>query len=154
MLAKYSGGNILATGIMPFCGLRRPCRCTTTIPTQADNSLLRTTKPYTTLIFQHDVHLGNRRTLYGVLATARFRTQWLQLTVSLQPNHSPLNQYSGFVQDEVSLFDKRLRVTLGSKVRAYDFTGLKWNPNVRFVGILSKNQSVWAAISRASGPLR
>src|SRR5882762_939712 len=53
------------------------------------------------------------------------------------------------MKDEVSLFDKRLRVTIGSKFEHNDFTGFEVEPNIRFVGILSKNQSVWAAISRA-----
>ncbi len=49
----------------------------------------------------------------------------------------------------MSLFDKRLRVTLGSKFEHNDFTGFEVEPNIRFVGILSANQSIWAAISRA-----
>jgi iron complex outermembrane receptor protein len=42
-----------------------------------------------------------------------------------------------------------LRVTIGSKFEHNDFTGFEVQPNIRFVGVVSKNQSVWAAISRA-----
>ena len=69
--------------------------------------------------------------------------------MSLQPNHSSLNQFSSFLQDEVSFFDRRLRVTLGSKFEHNDFTGFEFQPNVRVLANIGKNQSVWAATSRA-----
>jgi iron complex outermembrane receptor protein len=60
-----------------------------------------------------------------------------------------LNQFSAFIQDEASFFDRRLRVTLGSKFEHNDFTGFEVQPNIRFLANLSKDQSVWAAVSRA-----
>ena len=100
--------------------------------------------------FQHDIHLGESQELVWGLGYRSIQdTNGSSATVSLQPVHSNLNQFSGFVQDEVSLFDSRLRVTLGSKFEHNAFTGFEFEPNIRFVGILTKNQSVWAAVSRA-----
>src|SRR6202035_797859 len=69
--------------------------------------------------------------------------------VALQPDHSSLNQYSAFVQDEVSLFNRRLRITIGSKFEHNPFTGFEAQPNVRVLGTITNKQSVWAAVSRA-----
>jgi len=54
-------------------------------------------------------------------------------TVSLKPNHSSLNQYSGFLQDEVSLVRQAACAYVGSKFEHNKFTGFEWN-HVRFRG--------------------
>jgi iron complex outermembrane receptor protein len=116
----------------------------------ADNSLFTDHEAVYDIDFQHDIHLGEENELIWGLGYRSIQdTNGSSYTVSLQPIHSNLNQFSGFVQDEVSLFDSRLRVTLGSKFEHNAFTGFEFEPNIRFVGILTKNQSVWAAVSRA-----
>ena len=70
--------------------------------------------------------------------------------VSLQPNQLTLNQFSAFAQDEISLFDKRLRITLGSKFEHNGFTGFEVEPNARVLWTITRNQSVWTAVSRAA----
>src|SRR5437879_4767084 len=70
-------------------------------------------------------------------------------TVSLQPNQVTLNQFSTFVQDEISLVDNRLQITLGSKFERNEFTGFEIEPNARLLWTLTPNQSVWTAVSRA-----
>src|SRR5882672_6069491 len=147
---KYSGGNILGHWNHAFSRSSTSLQVYYDDTNTADNSLFTDHEAVYDIDFQHDVHLGESQDfVWGLGYRSIQDTNGSSFTVSLQPNHSRLNQYSGFVQDEVSLFDKRLRVTLGSKFEHNDFTGFEVEPNVRFVGILSKNQSVWAAISRA-----
>ena len=147
---KYSGGNILGHWNHAFSRSSTSLQVYYDDTNTADNSLFTDHEAVYDVDFQHDLHLGESQDfVWGLGYRSIQDTNGSSFTVSLQPNHSRLNQYSGFVQDEVSLFDKRLRVTLGSKFEHNDFTGFEVEPNVRFVGILSKNQSVWAAISRA-----
>jgi len=100
--------------------------------------------------FQHDIHLGESQELVWGLGYRSIQdTNSSSFTVSLQPDHSSLNQYSAFVQDEVSLLNNRIHITFGSKFEHNPFTGFEVEPNVRVLGTLTKNQSVWAAVSRA-----
>jgi iron complex outermembrane recepter protein len=100
--------------------------------------------------FQHDIHLGESQELIWGLGYRSIQdTNSSSFTVSLQPDHSSLNQYSAFVQDEVSLLNNRMHITLGSKFEHNPFTGFEFEPNVRVSGTVTKNQSVWAAVSRA-----
>jgi iron complex outermembrane recepter protein len=100
--------------------------------------------------FQHDIHLGESQELVWGLGYRSIQdTNSSSFTVSLQPDHSSLNQYSAFVQDEVSLLSNRMHITLGSKFEHNPFTGFEFEPNVRVSGTVTKNQSVWAAVSRA-----
>jgi iron complex outermembrane receptor protein len=57
--------------------------------------------------------------------------------------------FSGFVQDEISIIENRLRLTLGTKVEHNDFTGWEVQPNARLAWLISTNQTAWGAISRA-----
>lgn len=100
--------------------------------------------------FQHDIHLGESQELVWGLGYRSIQdTNSSSFTVSLQPDHSSLNQYSAFVQDEVSLLNNRMHITVGSKFEHNPFSGFEFEPNVRVLGTLTKEQSVWAAVSRA-----
>jgi len=147
---NYAGGNILGHWNHAFSRSSTSLQMYYDKTNIADNSLFTDHEAVYDIDFQHDVHVGeSQEFVWGLGYRSIQDTNGSSFTVALKPNHSSLNQYSGFVQDEVSLFDKRLRVTLGSKFEHNDYTGFEVEPNVRFVGILSKNQSVWAAISRA-----
>jgi iron complex outermembrane receptor protein len=146
----YSGGNILGHWNHSFSRSSTSLQMYYDNTNTTDNSLFTDHEAVYDIDFQHDVHVGeSQEFVWGLGYRSIQDTNGSSFTVSLQPNHSGLNQYSGFVQDEISLFSRRVRITLGSKFEHNDFTGFEVEPNVRFVGILSKNQSIWAAISRA-----
>ncbi len=147
---NYSGGNILGHWNHAFSRSSTSLQMYFDNTNTVDNSLFRDHEGVYDIDFQHDLHVGeSQEFVWGLGYRSIQDSNVSSFTVSLQPNHSWLNQFSGFVQDEVSLFDRRLRVTLGSKFEHNDFTGFEVEPNIRFVGVISKNQSVWAAISRA-----
>jgi iron complex outermembrane receptor protein len=149
-VGDYSGGNILGHWNHTFSRSSTSLQMYYDDTNTADNSLFTDHEAVYDIDFQHDIHLGEENELIWGLGYRSIQdTNGSSYTVSLQPIHSNLNQFSGFVQDEVSLFDSRLRVTLGSKFEHNAFTGFEFEPNIRFVGILTKNQSVWAAVSRA-----
>jgi iron complex outermembrane receptor protein len=56
--------------------------------------------------------------------------------------------YSVFAQDEIAL-RRDLSLTLGTKVERNDYTGFEFEPDARLSWILSSQQALWAAISRA-----
>jgi iron complex outermembrane receptor protein len=56
--------------------------------------------------------------------------------------------YSVFAQDEIAL-RRNLSLTLGTKVERNDYTGFEFEPDARLSWILSSQQALWAAISRA-----
>lgn len=57
--------------------------------------------------------------------------------------------FGGFVQNELTLVPDRLSVTAGIKVEHNDFTGFEFHPSLRGVFKPAKNQTIWAAVSRA-----
>lgn len=68
-------------------------------------------------------------------------------------NYTPdrLNSYvySGFVQDKIGLIADELYLTIGSKFLINNFTGFEVQPNARLAYYPSRNQTIWAAVSRA-----
>jgi iron complex outermembrane receptor protein len=57
---------------------------------------------------------------------------------------------TGFLQDEISLVDKRLTLTLGSKVLQTNFLhGIGLQPSARLSWTLDEKQTVWAAFTHA-----
>jgi iron complex outermembrane recepter protein len=57
--------------------------------------------------------------------------------------------FSAFVQDEISLIEDTLDVTLGTKLEHNDFTGFEVQPTVRALWTPTEGQTFWTAISRA-----
>ena len=65
------------------------------------------------------------------------------------PPHLARRLVTAFVQDEVSLVENRLHLTLGSKFEHNDYTGFEYEPSVRLAWTPSREQTVWGAVSRA-----
>jgi len=68
---------------------------------------------------------------------------------SFVPNERTLNLFSAFLQDEITLYQDRLRLTLGSKLEHNDFTGFEVQPGVRLAWTPTDTQTIWGGISRA-----
>jgi len=116
----------------------------------SDNSLFIDHESVFDVDFQHDFHLGDANEIVWGAGYRSIQDQNVSsATVSVQPSHARYNQFSAFVQDEVSFLDSRLRVTFGSKFEHNAFTGWEFEPNIRFLGSISKAQSAWVAVSRA-----
>lgn len=100
--------------------------------------------------WQNRFQLGERHKLtYGV----DFRMMDHNVTnlplFAFLPAHKMLYLYSGFVQDKIMLVKERLNVTVGTKLEHNSYTGFENQPNVRLSWSSAKNQTVWAAVSRA-----
>ena len=54
-----------------------------------------------------------------------------------------------FIQDEVSMFDDKLKFSLGSKIEHNDYSGFEGQPSAHLVWAPKLNQRIWTGISRA-----
>jgi iron complex outermembrane receptor protein len=146
----YSGGNILGRWNHKSEGGSMSLQMYYDNTTTVDNSLFVDHQNIFDLDFQDGFHVGESQQFVWGLGYRSIRDRNdSSFTVSLQPNQVSLNQFSAFLQDEISLVDNRLRLTLGSKFEHNDFTGFEVEPNARLLWTLSPNQSVWTAVSRA-----
>lgn len=146
----YSGGNILGRWNRTTEGGSMSLQMYYDNTTTVDHSLFEDHENIFDIDFQDGFRAGSRQQfLWGLGYRSILDGNDSSFTVSLQPNHVNLNQFSTFLQDEISLVDNRLRLTLGSKLEHNTFTGFEVEPNARLLWTLTPNQSVWTAVSRA-----
>jgi iron complex outermembrane recepter protein len=115
-----------------------------------ENSLFTDHENIFDIDFQHTFHAsGSQEVVWGLGYRSSRDANDSSFTVSLQPNQLTLNLFSAFGQDEISLFDKRLLITVGSKFEHNGFTGFEVEPNTRLLWTITRHQSVWTAVSKA-----
>ena len=68
---------------------------------------------------------------------------------SLTPKTRNDNLFNAFVQDKIALIPAELFLTLGSKFEKNDYTGFEVQPSARMSWLLTENQTLWGAVSRA-----
>jgi iron complex outermembrane receptor protein len=147
---NYSGGNVLGRWTHASEGSSTSLQMYYDNTTISDNSLFVDHQNLFDMDFQHASHIGDSQQLvWGLGYRSISDRNDPSFSVSLQPNQVTLNHFSAFLQDEISLVDNRLRVTVGSKFEHNDFTGFEVEPNVRFLWTVTPNQSMWTAVSRA-----
>jgi iron complex outermembrane receptor protein len=69
--------------------------------------------------------------------------------VRLLPSNASSQTFSAFIQDEISLLNDKLRVTIGSKFEENDYTGFEFQPNIRAVWLPREGHTLWGSLSRA-----
>src|SRR6266851_3834627 len=147
---KYSGGNILGRWNHTSEGSSMSLQMYYDNTTITDHSLFGDHQNILDIDFQDAFHVGDSQQFVWGLGYRSIRDKNdASFTVSLQPNQVALNQFSTFLQDEISLVDNRLQITLGSKFERNEFTGFEIEPNARLLWNLTPNQSIWTAVSRA-----
>jgi len=118
--------------------------------TNRDELYVEQTQKIFDVDFQHQLQLGTYHDLIWGLGYRNIRDEFdntFQLLFS--PDSATLELFSAFVQDEIMLMPDRLWLTLGSKIEHNDFTGCEIQPSGRLLFKPVKDQTVWAAISRA-----
>lgn len=66
-----------------------------------------------------------------------------------EPNDKTVQLFSAFAQDEISLMDDDLRLTLGTKIEHHDYTGVEIQPSARLLWKVTDKQILWGAVSKA-----
>jgi iron complex outermembrane receptor protein len=98
---------------------------------------------------QYQFTLGERHSLLAGLGY-RFTRNDVENTPGLAVLPAKLDRdlFSAFVQDEITLVEDRLKLTLGSKLEHNDYTGFEFQPSGRLAWTEGRHV-VWGAISRA-----
>ena len=100
--------------------------------------------------FTHHVRLGSRQeVIWG--GGARHTTNTIESTDTLAVTE-PRNQawlFNFFIQDEIAVTPKQLRLTLGAKWEHHETIGWQTLPNARLAWLPSSRHTFWAASSRA-----
>jgi len=101
--------------------------------------------------FLHHLTLPGQQTFLWGLG-ARVSPGYVVQTVpsiNFLPHHLTDQVYSGFLQDEIPLFSRRLSLTLGSKLEHNNYTGFEVQPSARLLWNATPRQSLWSSITRA-----
>jgi iron complex outermembrane receptor protein len=91
---------------------------------------------------RHDVIWGVNYRYFVFNSAGNFK-------VDFEPGNRNLQLITGFVQDDISLLENELKLTIGTRLERNDFTGFEIQPNIRLLWTPNKQHSVWGAISRA-----
>ena len=103
------------------------------------------------LDFQHRLHPNASHDLMWGL-NYRFINSSTVNTDVFQFSSSDLGYHMGsaFVQDDISLIDNELRLTLGGKIEQSHFGDTQLQPNARLLWTPDERHSIWTSLSRAS----
>ena len=118
--------------------------------TQRDYILLEENRDTFDLDIQHRFPLGERQEIvwgtgYRVSADDIGNT----FDVIIEPDHRKTQLFSGFVQDEITLMEDQLTLTLGTKLEHNDYTGVEIQPSGRLAWTPHPKHTVWASAARA-----
>ncbi len=118
--------------------------------TERESITLREDRDTYDIDFQHRFKFGKRQDMmWGLgyrLTHDNIRNSFI---FSFNPESRDMPLYSGFVHDEITLLEDKLRLTVGSKLSYNAFTGLEIQPNARLLWKPRKRHSTWLSWSRA-----
>lgn len=101
--------------------------------------------------FQHRLHPNPSHDLmWGVNYRFIHSSTVNSSAIAFTPNSLGYHQGGAFVQDDITLIDHTLRLTLGSKIEESHFGHTQVQPNARLLWTPNSTHSVWASVSRAS----
>ncbi|WP_289020822.1 TonB-dependent receptor [Desulfobacter postgatei] len=69
--------------------------------------------------------------------------------VSMDPTEEEDHLFSGFFQDEISLADDAVKLTLGSKIEHNEYSNMEIQPSIRALWAVNNAHKIWGAVSRA-----
>ncbi len=69
--------------------------------------------------------------------------------VSYHPTNRGTELLSAFIQDEISFFNDKIKVILGTKIEQNDYSDFEAQPNGRILWAPNKKNTLWASVSRA-----
>lgn len=100
--------------------------------------------------FQHRFRVGERQEILWGLGGRMWQDRAEGGTMFvLDPVHGREHMFSGFVQDEIDLLPRLLRLTLGTKIEYNRHSDFEFQPNARLIWTPDPRHSLWGAVSRA-----
>jgi len=99
---------------------------------------------------QHDLSLGERQDLiWGIGYRHVAQEDTAAAYFLFEPTRHEEDVVNVFAQDQISLVSDRFRVTLGTKVERTGYTGWEVQPKISLLVLPSREQTLWASVSRA-----
>lgn len=147
-----SGGNVLARLQHRFSASSEMALQLYYDRTDRDEEAFREIRDTIDLDFQHEFTFtwGVQHEMIWGLGYRFSRDDFTNsFIVRLDPDNRNVDLFSAFVQDDITLIENQLRLTLGSKFEHNDFTGFEVQPTARLLWTPQARHTVWAAISRA-----
>ncbi len=148
--SHVAGGNILGRWTHTFSDTSELALQAYYDRTHRESAIFSEDRDTFDVDFQHRFSLGARQTITwgaGYRVTSDSVSDTFDL--SLEPNERSTDLFSAFVQDEISVVEKRLTLTLGSKFEHNDYTGFEVQPSARLLWTPAERHSVWASVARA-----
>jgi iron complex outermembrane receptor protein len=103
-----------------------------------------------TLDFQHHPRPYRRNdVVWGAAYTSSADRMHGSFRLTFSPEEETLSVASGFIQDEIVVVPRRLRLVAGTKVLHNTYTGWEQQPNGRVLWTPGEDRSLWLAVSRA-----
>ncbi len=101
--------------------------------------------------FVHRLSLNNGNELVWGLGYKQDADEFVESDfLRFTDNDRKYETYSAFVQNDLFLLDRRLRLSLGSKFEQNDVTGFEIQPSIRAYVDLGQGRSFWVAASKAN----
>lgn len=101
--------------------------------------------------FQHRLHPNAAHDLmWGINYRFIHSSAGSTAAIAYSPNSLAYHNGSVFVQDDITLIDDTLRLTLGTKLEESHFGNTQVQPNARLLWTPNQQHSVWASVSRAA----
>ena len=98
---------------------------------------------------QHQFTLAEHHNIvWGIRADYTDDRSMNSATSGFDPPQLGLKIFDAFIQDEIPLAGNRFQLVAGSKIEHNDYTGVEWQPNIRFAWTPDERQTVWTAVSR------
>jgi len=102
------------------------------------------------LEIQYQFSVGQRHEIItGVNARTSSDETIQNGSVDFTPPSKTINLWSAFVQDDITLIEDKLSVTLGAKVEQNSYSDIETQPSIRLSFSPNEKHFFWAAVSRA-----
>jgi len=101
------------------------------------------------LEFKHHASSGSHDLVWGVEGRAIRDRLDNTAVLFFDPARELRGQVGAFAQDEMTVADRRLHLTVGARLDETHTTGLEWQPTGRVLWSPDGRRTLWAAVSRA-----
>ncbi len=114
------------------------------------NSSFNDTRNTYDMDFQHSFSLPAQRVIWGLgYRYLQDKSETPGTGFALDPAHRNDDTYSAFIQDEFSVLDDALKLTIGTKYEHNKYTDDEWQPSGQILYQLEQEHVVWVSASRA-----
>jgi iron complex outermembrane recepter protein len=147
---EVAGGNLLGRWTHMFSDTSSMKLQSYYDRTERETVIFREVRDTFDIHFQHEFELGERNeVIWGAGYRVTKDEEENNPSISFHPERETLHLFSAFVQDEVTLVEDHLRLTLGTKFEHNDYTGVEIQPGARLLWTPRPKHSIWASVSRA-----